>query len=81
MAYRPPKLYLEQKLSLNSIGKELGLDKMYLYRYVGNYKRIEKMPCNILLGIAKVEEIEPNELYSKMLVYALQNPKSEVEWI
>lgn len=77
MAYKPPKLYSGQKLSINSIGKELGLDKMYLYRYVGNYKRIEKMPCNILLGIAKIEGIEPNELYSKMLVYALQNKKGE----
>ena len=43
MAYKPPKLYSGQKLSINSIGKELGLDKMYLYRYVGNYKRIEKI--------------------------------------
>lgn len=79
MARKPPKLYSEQKLCLNSIGKQLGLDKMYLYRYVGNYKKIEKMPCNILLGIAKIEGIEPNELYSKMLVYSLQNSKSEVE--
>lgn len=77
MAYKPPKLYSEQKLSLNSIGKELSLDKMYLYRYVGNYKRIERMPCNVLLGIAKVEGIEPNELYNKMLIYALQNKKGE----
>ena len=70
-----PKLYPEQKYPLNAIGKQLGLDKMYLYRYVGNYKKIERIPCNVLLGMAKIEGIEPNELYNKMLVYAMKSKK------
>ena len=73
------KLYSEQKLSTHSLEKELGLDKMYLYRYVGNHEKIKKMPYNIILGISKLEGIEPNELYNKMLVYSLQNSKNKVQ--
>lgn len=69
------KLYSEQRLSLKEIQQRLGLDKMYLYRYVGNHEKIKKMPYSIVLGIAKIELIEPNELYNKMLVYSLKNPK------
>lgn len=69
------KLYAGQKKNLNQIRNELGLDKMYLYRYVGNHNKIKRMPYEIVLGIANVEKIEPNELYSKMLVYALKNKK------
>lgn len=69
------KLYSEQRLSLKEIQQRLGLDKMYLYRYVGNHEKIKKMPYSIVLGIAKIELIEPNELYNKMLVYSLENPK------
>jgi hypothetical protein len=79
MTNEMPKLYPEQKLTLNSIRRYLGLDKMYLYRFIGNYERIEKMPYSIVLGIAKLEKIEPNKLYSKMLTYALQNSKNKVE--
>lgn len=68
-----PKLYAEQKHGLNKIQTELKLDKMYLYKFVGNYKKIHKMPYEIVLKIAAFEQIEPNELYSKMLTYALQN--------
>lgn len=72
-----PKLYSEQKMSLNAIRKHLGLDKMYLYRFIGNYEKIQKMPYNIVLGIAALEGIEPNELYSKMLTYAVKNSKNK----
>lgn len=72
-----PKLYSEQKMSLNAIRKNLGLDKMYLYRFIGNYEKIQKMPYNIVLGIATLEGIEPNELYSKMLTYAVKNSKNK----
>ena len=72
-----PKLYQEQKKCLNEIGRELGLDKMYLYRYVGNIEKIEKMPYEIVLGISHAEKIEPNELYNKMKVYALKNSKGD----
>lgn len=75
--YKKPKLYAEQKEAVNVIQKTLGLDKMYLYRYVGNYKKIKTMPYEIVLGIAKVEKIKPNELYNKMLDYALENSKGE----
>lgn len=69
------KLYAEQKSSINSISVRLGLDKMYLYRFVGNVEKVEKMPYGIVLGIANIEKIEPNDLYSKMLSYALENSK------
>ena len=75
MSSRRAKLYLEQKNTLNHIGRELNLDKMYLYRYVGNYKKIKTMPYEIVLGIAKVEEIEADKLYNRMLGYALENSK------
>lgn len=65
-----PKLYAEQKNTLNQIQRTLNLDKMYLYRFVGNYDKIVKMPHNIVLGIAKVEGIDTEELYEKMLKYA-----------
>ena len=74
-----PKLFAEQKISLGTMQRLLNLDKMCLYRYVGNYEKIEKMPYNIILGIAKLENMEPNDLYNKMLVYALQNNKNKVE--
>ena len=45
---------------------------MYLYRFVGNYDKIVKMPHNIVLGIAKVEGIGTEELYEKMLKYAAE---------
>lgn len=72
---KSPKLFTEQKMSLGTMQRLLNLDKMCLYRYVGNYEKIEKMPYNIILGIAKLENMEPNELYNKMLVYSLQNSK------
>lgn len=72
-----PKLYSQQKLSLNQIQKVLNLDKMYLYRFVGNLNKIKKMPYEIVLGIANIEKIEPNELYSKMLSYAVKNSKEK----
>ena len=77
MGNESPKLYSEQKASLNAIRRHLGLDKMYLYRFIDNYKKIEKMPYNIVLGIAEYENIEPNELYNKMLVYAVKNSKNK----
>ena len=70
------KLYTEQKHNLYQIEKALNVDKMYLYKFVGNYKKIHKMPYEIVLRIAAFEQIEPNELYSKMLTYALQNSKN-----
>lgn len=75
MGKKTAKLYSGQRLSLNEIQQRLGLDKMYLYRYVGNHEKIKKMPYSIVLGIAKLEVIEPNELYNKMLVHSLKNQK------
>lgn len=65
-----PKLYEGQKNTLNAIRRRLGLDKMYLYRFVGNYNRVEMMPYKIVIGIARVEQIDAEELYYKMLAYA-----------
>lgn len=76
---KTPKLYSGQKMSINSLAKALKLDKMYLYRYVGDCERIKKMPYEIVLGIAYLEGIEPNELYNKMLTYSLQNSNKKVK--
>lgn len=74
---RRTKLYEEQKNTLNHIGKELNLDKMYLYRYAGNYRKIKMMPYEIVIGISNIEEISPEELYDAMLIYAFKNGKGE----
>lgn len=71
------KLYSEQKNNINFIRKQLGLDKMYLYRYIGNCKKIKRMPYEIVLGIANIEKIEPDELYSKMIGFAIRNNEGE----
>ena len=63
------KLYEEQKHSLYKIQKELGLDKMRLYRYATGQFKIESMPSNLLKDIAKIERISVDELYRKMVEY------------
>lgn len=63
------KLYAEQKHSIYEIQKKIGLSHYGLYRYYGNATRIKNMPMEILNKIADFEEIEPKELYKKMLDY------------
>ena len=63
------KLYEEQKHSLYELQKELKLDKMRLYRYANGQFKIEKMPSILLNGIAKLERINVDELYRKMVEY------------
>ena len=63
------KLYKEQKHSLYELQKELNLDKMRLYRYASGQFKIEKMPINLLNGIARIEKLEPNDLFKKMKEY------------
>ena len=70
MENKQPKLYQNQKNSINYMRRKLGLDKMYLYRCVGNREKIERLPYKIVVDIAKIEGIEPNELYNNMIDYS-----------
>ena len=63
------KLYKEQKNSLYQLQKALNLNIMRLYRYADGQISVDKMPINLLNDIARLEEIEPNELYKKMKEY------------
>lgn len=72
------KLFIGQKHNLSTLQRLLGVDKNYLYRFVKNPAKVRKMPFEIVLGISKIEKIEPNELYNKMLVYSLQRDKNDI---
>lgn len=63
------KLYAEQKHSLYELQKELNLDKMRLYRYASRQFKIEKMPISLLNGIARIEKLNPNDLFKKIKDY------------
>ena len=63
------KLYEGQKHSLYELQKELKLDKMRLYRYASGQFKIEKMPISLLNNIAKIEKIDPKELFNKIKDY------------
>lgn len=63
------KLYAEQKHSLYELQKELNLDKMRLYRYASGQFKIEKMPISLLNGIARIEKLNPNDLFKKIKDY------------
>lgn len=64
------KFYEEQKHSIYEIQQELKLSHYSLYKYYGSTQKIKNMPTELLRKIAEFEEIEPNELYEKMLEYA-----------
>lgn len=63
------KLYEGQKHSLYELQKELKLDKMRLYRYATGQFKIDKMPMSLLNGIAKIERMDPSDLFGKMKDY------------
>lgn len=67
------KLYEEQKHTLYEIQNKLNLHIMRLYRYAEGIVSIDKMPINLLNDIAKLEGVEPNELYKKMKEYQERN--------
>lgn len=63
------KLYEGQKNSLYQIQKNLDLHIMRLYRYADGTVSIDKMPTSLLNDIAKLEGIDPIELYKKIKEY------------
>lgn len=63
------KLYEEQKNTLYQLQKELNLNIMRLYRYADGVVSIDKMPISLLNDIARLEEIDPNELFKKIKEY------------
>lgn len=60
------KLYEGQKHSLYYLQKELNLNIMRLYRYADGIVGVDKMPISLLNDIARLEQIEPSELFNKM---------------
>ena len=63
------KLYEGQKHSLYYLQKKLNLDIKRLYRYADGSISIDKMPISLLNDIARLEEIDPNELFKKIKEY------------
>ena len=63
------KLYKEQKHSLYEIQNAIGVSKITLYNYANKKRKIDKMPINMILSIAKYEKIEPNELIKRIKEY------------
>lgn len=71
------KLYEGQKHSLYELQKKLKLDKMRLYRYASGQFKVEKMPINLLNSIAKMEQMDPSELFNKIKAYQERGAKHE----
>lgn len=69
------KLYAEQKHSLYYLQKTLKLDIKRLYRYANGTYSIDKMPMGLLSDIAKLEGLDPNELFKKMKEYQKKSTK------
>lgn len=63
------KLYAEQKHTTNEIGAKIGLSSATLYNYVKGKRNKCNMPVSTLIKIASLEEIEPMDLYFKMVEY------------
>ncbi len=63
------KLYEEQKVSIYKIQKDLGLDRMRLYRYANGIIPIDKIPAKLVLDLAYYLKEEPNDLMKKMTKY------------
>lgn len=63
------KLYKNQKHSIYELTKKLELEYKRLYRYADKTVDINKMPIELVLGIANIEKIEPNELFREMKEY------------
>ena len=69
------KLFEEQKHTLYELQKKIGLSRSWLYDYANGRYNIEKMPANVILRIAQIESIEPNELYKMMIDYRNRKDK------
>ena len=50
------KIYEEQKNSIYTLQKKLGLSNYALYKYANNTIKIDKMPVGVFLEISKLEK-------------------------
>lgn len=69
------KLYKNQKNTMYELQNKLNLSINTLYKYARKQTGIDKMPIGTLLGIAKIEEIEPIKLYYDMEEYLNGNKR------
>lgn len=69
------KLYKEQRNTMYELQKKLNLSINTLYKYARKETTIDKMPIGTLLGIAKIEDIEPIKLYYDMEEYLNGNKR------
>ena len=66
-------LYEGQKHTTNEIQRILGYNHSFLYRIIGNEKKIRCIDIDILKDMASLEGLEPEELRGKMLEQARKN--------
>lgn len=66
------KLYEDQKYTIYEIQRKLGVNKDTLYKYARGEIEIENMPIKWVLDIAKIEGVEVNTLYQKMIKWQLK---------
>ena len=68
-------LYENQKNSIYTLQKKLGLSNYALYKYANNTIKIDKMPVGEFLEISKLEKETPGNLYQKIKKYQEKGEK------
>ena len=68
-------LYENQKNSIYTLQKKLGLSNYALYKYANNTIKIDKMPVGVFLEISKLEKETPINLYKKKKKYQEKGEK------
>lgn len=63
------KLYEKQKHTLYYLNKSLGLSKDCLNKYARGERKIEKLPAQVIIGLAYQEKVEANKLFEMMKDY------------
>lgn len=63
------KLYEGQKHTLYELQKKLGLSNYTLYQYATGKYNVKNMKIKMILDIAYLEKIEPNNLLKLMIDY------------
>ena len=71
------KLYAEQKHTLYELQEIIGVSHFSLYNFIGKPEKIKNIKYNMLMAIAKAEDIDAEVLQEKMLEYATQEEKDE----
>ena len=71
------KIYEDQKNSIYTLQKKLGLSNYALYKYANNTIKIDKMPVGVFLEISKLEKETPGNLYQKIKKYQEKGEKEK----